>query len=382
MKMLPQFYHIHLQQHLKTTEYLTLKILVSLLQCHKQVSIELLASLMPYPILFESRRRSIQRFLKLATLDIETLWFPIVRELIKFNFSHFQTLKLTIDRTQWREKNLFVISLIWDKRAVPLYWLLLDKKGSSNISEQISLITPIISLLKDYQLVVLGDREFGSVKLATWLCEQDVKFVLRVKQERYIQQDEAEYTHLSDLGLLPGTRFFIKDVKVTKQKGFGLFNVAAYWRRKYKGKGEEQGWYLLTNLPTCEAAISAFKSRAGIEAMFKDCKTGGYNLEKSHANNDRLKNLVLLIAIAYTSAIFQGQKIKQMGIQKYIGRLTEPKRLQRRHSSFWIGLYGQSWVMAIEFCQDIIAELMKIRRNKRPFFQKGLRAMSLILSSF
>ena len=35
-----------------------------------------------------------------------------------------------------------------------------------------------------------------------------------------------------------------------------------------------------------------------------------------------------------------------------------------------------------EFCHETIAELMKIRRNKRTFFQRGLRAMSLILSSF
>jgi hypothetical protein len=28
--------------------------------------------------------------------------------------------------------------------------------------------------------------------------------------------------------------------------------------------------------------------------MFKDCKTGGYNLEKSHANNQRLNSLILL----------------------------------------------------------------------------------------
>src|SRR4028119_1692486 len=81
----------------------------------------------------------------------------------------------------------------------------------------------------------------------------------------------------------------------------------------------------------------------GIEAMFKDCKTGGYNLEKSHANNERLQKLILLIALADSSAILQGQKIKRMGIQKYVGRLTEPQRSQRRHSSFWIGLYGQSW---------------------------------------
>jgi hypothetical protein len=30
--------------------------------------------------------------------------------------------------------------------------------------------------------------------------------------------------------------------------------------------------------------------------------------------------------------------------------------------------------------QDIIIELMRIRRNKLPFFQRGMRAMSLILS--
>ena len=151
-------------------------------------------------------------------------------------------------------------------------------------------------MLKDYEIILLKDREFGIVKLGSWLCEQEVKFVLRVKQERYIQQEFADYTHLSELGLVPGTRFFFRDVKVTKQKGFGLFNVAGYWRRKYKGRVEDEGWYLLTNLETHDAAISAFKGRMGIEAMFKDCKTGGYNLEKSHANNERLKNLILLIA--------------------------------------------------------------------------------------
>jgi hypothetical protein len=113
-------------------------------------------------------------------------------------------------------------------------------------------------------------------------------------------------------------------VKVTKQKGFGEFNVAGYWRRKYRGKVENEGWYLLTNLERAELAIAAFKCRSGIEAMFKDCKTGGYNLEKSHANNERLKNLILLIALAYTCAVIQGQKIKYMGIQKYVGRVTNP----------------------------------------------------------
>jgi len=35
-----------------------------------------------------------------------------------------------------------------------------------------------------------------------------------------------------------------------------------------------------------------------------------------------------------------------------------------------------------KFCHKTIAELMKIRGNKLPFFHRVLRAMSLILLSF
>jgi len=73
--MFPQFYLLHIQRQLKNTEYLNLKILVYLWQSQKQVSIELLATLMPNPYQFESRRRSVQRFLKLSSLNFESLWF-------------------------------------------------------------------------------------------------------------------------------------------------------------------------------------------------------------------------------------------------------------------------------------------------------------------
>jgi hypothetical protein len=252
------------------------------------------------------------------------------------------------------------------------------------------LLAPVLELLSDYEVLVLGDslrdsfasREFGSVKLAYWLCQKQVKFILRVKQGRYIQSENFDYIRLSDLGLLPGTSFYWSDVKVTKQKGFGSFDIAGYWLRKYRVKQEDERWYLLTNLGDLKQSINTFKCRSGIEAMFKDCKTGGYNLEKSHANNQRLKSLILLIAIAYSCAILQGKKIKNMGIKKYVGRLTECGRSIRRHSSFWIGLYGQCWVIGMEFVSEIVIELMKIRRNKLPFFQRGMRAMSLILSMF
>jgi len=46
---------------------------------------------------------------------------------------------------------------VWEKRAIPLFWSLLPKLGSSNVVEQIGAISAILPLLKDYQVVVLGD---------------------------------------------------------------------------------------------------------------------------------------------------------------------------------------------------------------------------------
>ena len=73
----------------------------------------------------------------------------------------------------------------------------------------------------------------------------------------------------------------------------------------------------------------------GIEAMFKDYKTGGYNLESAKANEIRLNNLILLTAISYTISSFQVQKVKNKGVQEYISRTNEKGRKERRNSSFF-----------------------------------------------
>jgi hypothetical protein len=237
-------------------------------------------------------------------------------------------------------------------------------------------------LFKGYLILVLGDREFHSVKLAHWLDNKGINFVLRQKQGTYIQSEEHPYQRLQSLGLKPRISFFIENIQATKQKGFCKFNLAGYYPRKYRGKVESSGWYLLTNLKSFDAAIMAFKCRSGIEAMFKDCKTGGYNLESTHATAQRLMALILLMAIAYTCGILAGRHSRKRGLQKYLARLQELKRTHRRHSTFWVGLYGQLWVGAMEFWSELAFPLMRLKPYKLPYFHKGLRAMTLIQSAF
>src|SRR6476620_11331252 len=61
-------------------------------------------------------------------------------------------------------------------------------------------------------------REFGSVKLASWLCEKNIKFVLRIKQGRYIQEQGKEFKRLSECGLVPVRAFICRELKSQNRK--------------------------------------------------------------------------------------------------------------------------------------------------------------------
>lgn len=86
--MLPERYHKHLVSQVNKAQYLTLSILVQLLQSYRTVRLEELANKFPCPILLESRRRKLQRFLEMPNLTLEVIWLPILlatleREILK-----------------------------------------------------------------------------------------------------------------------------------------------------------------------------------------------------------------------------------------------------------------------------------------------------------
>lgn len=192
-----------------------------------------------------------------------------------------------------------------------------------------------------------------------------------------------EFTQqLKQLGLKPGMSIFFTGVNVTKQLGFNQFNVACKWKRNYRQKQMTSGWFLLTNLPNVQAATTAYQQRSGIECMFRDYKSGGYNLEGCHAIEVRLSAIVLLIAIAYTSAIIQGINIRTSKVERYICRPKESRRIQRRHSNFWVGLYAQSWLNNLQLCISWVGQWMRSNRNKQLYYQRGLKAIDFIQPAF
>ncbi|MBE9048815.1 IS4 family transposase, partial [Pleurocapsales cyanobacterium LEGE 10410] len=311
MLQLPELYNKHLQKQFSYPQYLVLLILINLFQNLQTVKLEELARRFPVPIQLRSRVKRIQRFLDLQQFDIKSLWFPILLSWIKKEWNQGEAMYLVLDRSQWRAINLLMVSIVYDHRAIPVYFTLLPKKGNSNLAQQQQVLSPSLKLLKDYKVIVLGDREFCGVELGRWLSEKKrVYLSLRLKKNEYVELEEQIWVQLSDLGLTPGMSLYYHGVKVTKTKGFSGFNLAAKWKRNYRDNRSKETWFILTNLTSLSAATSAYAKRMGIEEMFRDFKQGGYNLEITRVSDRRLVSIILLICLSYSLSTFIGQSIK------------------------------------------------------------------------
>ena len=395
--MFPAFYQTTLRAHLQESQYLTLQILLLLLQAHRQVKLSVLARVFPQPIQCRSRKRNLQRFLALPQLSIKLLWFPLIKYWIRQEQTgrglnreqrrHLKNLKhqkygywiIAIDRTQWKGRNVFMVSLVWGTHALPLYWEVLEHVGNSDLKTQKRLLKAVLHLFKNYPVLVLGDREFHSPKLAEWLDDRGISFALRQKKSFHFQAAlDKDYQALKDIGFKPGMSQFYERILCNKGDGIGPFNLAVYWKRKYRNIGPKEPWYILTNLPNWQQTLDVYRCRWGIEQFFKDCKTGGYNLEGTKVNETRFLVLVLLIAMAYSWATLQGQRLKRLGIEIYAGRIKEHKDKTPRQSDFSLGLYGQQWRYGMELWTDWALQLIALKPHKRFYFQRGLYALSLI----
>lgn len=82
---------------------------------------------------------------------------------------------LTMDRTDWEKRrkyiNILSVAVSYKGRAIPLFWIVLDRKGNSSFEHWKRVLTPVIEglqqmeWLSDIPIHVVADREFASPKL-------------------------------------------------------------------------------------------------------------------------------------------------------------------------------------------------------------------------
>jgi hypothetical protein len=274
-----------------------------------------------------------------------------------------------------------MVSVIWSRRAIPLAGRLLPHIGHSNQEEQESVLSSVLTIFKDYQIVVLGDREFCSLDLATWLQARNVGFCLRLKKATCLEVENKIWQRLDELPIKPGVALYYQGKRIRKSRPVSGFFLAAKWKKNYHNQTTKEPWYILTNLGSLTVAIQAYKKRMGIEEMFRECKSGGYNLEGTGLRGNRLNSMILVMSLAYLKSTLQGDEINRYQGQKYVCRPKEAGRIYRRRSTFGVGLDGKNWVKNLEQYHQWAAELTSKSPHKRRFYQRGIRAETIIRST-
>jgi hypothetical protein len=269
----------------------------------------------------DTLKKRLQRFVKNPGVRVEVYAEPGARRVLQRLAAGRARLHLILDRTEWKGFNLLYACVGWRGRAVPLLWTPLGP-GASSFAEQQALLAVVASWLPARaDVLLLGDREFGTGVLAQWALQQGWGMCLRLRAHEYVRRAGAAFFEMLP-PLLPGERRFWAQVAFTQKHAVAALNLALYW-----APTAVEPWYLITTEPTCKLACASYQKRFRIEEMFKDFKnTGrGFGLELTGLRQaDRLARLLLALALVYTWLLLWGAYVIATGQHKLVDNVRNP----------------------------------------------------------
>lgn len=244
----------------------------------------------------DSRYKRIYRFF--STFELDFIW--IARWIYSLFFNSQQKIYIAIDRTNWywgkAKINVFMLSICYEGIAIPIFWRLLNKAGSTTAQEQIELLSRFIKTFgKESIQGVLGDREFPNKALIAWLVEESIPFYLRIKGNVDICIGNKKFKTSAQL---------FNHLAAYQQQIFGM-KVTIFGQSLYLAGSKhsrEDLMIVVTNQPP-KNAIACYLRRWEIETLFAALKTKGWRFEDTRViEPKRIEKLLVLLALGFVWA--------------------------------------------------------------------------------
>jgi len=276
----------------------------------KTINLDAIAELINPENKKESNYRVIQRFFK----DYNICFSYLARFLMK-NLPEGKKIVI-IDRTQWKELNIFFLSVEYQGVAIPILWNLLDKKGNTNVLEKKDLLEDYINLFGVESINYLtADREFIGKAWFKWLDELKIPFLIRIKSN-FLLDNGVSKTKVKNT-----FRYY-----TTKDKITSLFGIEL----KLAGKRINKKDLIIVATNNPDLFLSDYSNRWLIETMFACFKKKGFNLESTRMkDNYKVDKLICFVAIAYLWCILAGIHFKTK--QKKKTKLKYPRKSIFKH---------------------------------------------------
>ena len=185
--------HFNLSKtRLATTRLATMAIILFGLANGRTVSLSHLASQFPGKALHASNYRRLQHFFKQVQFD-EAVVARFIVSLLNIK----GPVILAVDRTNWKlgkvDINILVLAIVTRRFKVPLICSFFDHRGNSSTAQRIDLIERYLHIFKVSSIkALLADREFVGNEWINYLVEKTVPFVIRLREDMYIETDDEQ----------------------------------------------------------------------------------------------------------------------------------------------------------------------------------------------
>jgi hypothetical protein len=284
----------------------------------------------------KSKETAISRLWKSTLWEVFTLMTPLVREIIRLITSKGQTLILMMDQTQLSgDRQCLMISLAFHWRALPVFWKVVESEGALGFSVQEEVLDEVYAMIpRGIHVLLMGDRFYGTKALIGWLQKAKWSYRIRIKGNTNFEH-EGGLINGNYVGKMEGKRAlgatFVKS-KITTNIGF------------LHEDGHKEPWIIvMDDIPT-KAKILDYSIRWGIECLFLDLKSKGFDLESTHIRDvQRIEKMIAIIAVATFWAV-------SVGLSTSLGheeRGTEKKRRRSKKSLFQLGLRALSCIFTM-----------------------------------
>ncbi|KUK46515.1 MAG: Transposase, IS4 family [Anaerolinea thermophila] len=298
----------------------------------RSVSLSRIASKIPGSAQLLSFTRRLSRLLENPAIDVRSWYEPIAKSWLAQQAAHLQQVTLIVDGTKVGfAHQLLMISLAYRRRAIPIAWTWVKQvRGHSTAATQLALLAYVRTLLpQGIAVLLVGDTEFGSIKVLQQLDKWHWNYVLRQKTSTHVcLARQCEWKDFGSWVTKAGRSLWLGKGWLTESEIYPV-NLLAHWRI-----GEKEPWCLATNLPDQRMALRAYARRMWIEEMFGDMKKHGFDLENTMLRHaDRLSRLTLAVALLYVWMISTGTRTIQDGLRYLVDRKD-----RRDLSVFQIGL--------------------------------------------
>jgi hypothetical protein len=247
----------------------------------------------------DMRYQWISRLLGNELIDVDAVMASYGREVLARSRAGGRTIVVMIDQSKVNDAHqMIMVSLRVGERALPLAWRMKKTEGAIGFREQREALEVVAALLpKGVRPTLMGDRFYGSPALISWCRDKGWGWRLRCKQDLLVFDNGGETT-LAEC--FARGEHMLKDIELTEKRA--RTHVAMLHE-----EGHPEPWIIaMSDLPTTWRARD-YGLRWGIEAMFSDFKTRGFNLEDSQIERtDRLDRLVLVLGLALYWAVSTG----------------------------------------------------------------------------